>query len=445
MSERAHARERSTGPHVLVLNSGSSSIKYQLLDMGAGRRLAQGLVERIGEGTSALTHESTHESAHESQDADEPYTRHAAYPGHEAALQAVLEAFAEAGPALSGPGGPGIEPAAVGHRVVHGGDRYGDPVLIDDTVEKAIADLAPLAPLHNPANLTCIQVARRIFPRAQHVAVFDTAFHQSLPPAAHTYAVPREWAALGVRRYGFHGTSNAYVSRRAAELLGRPYDQVNTIVLHLGNGASATAVEGGRSVETSMGLTPLEGLVMGTRSGDLDPALPAFLSRVKGMHLDEIDDALNTRSGLLGLAGANDLREVWRLVDSGDPGAALAMDVYCHRIRKYVGAYHAVLLAGSGHVDAVVFTAGVGENDPRVRARSLAGLERLGISVDAARNETPGRAGRSRGSSAPHGGGHLISADGAEVAVLVIPTDEEYEIAAEALAVVTGGRRPGSP
>ena len=436
MGERAQGREDASGPYVLVLNSGSSSIKYQLLDMGAGRRLAQGLVERIGERTGALTHQA--------EGAREPYTRQDAYPGHEAALQAVLEAFAEAGPQLSGSGGGGIEPAAVGHRVVHGGDRYGDPVLIDDAVEKAIADLAPLAPLHNPANLACIEVARRVFPRASHVAVFDTAFHQTLPPAAHTYAVPREWAALGVRRYGFHGTSNAYVSRKAAELLGRPYDQVSTIVLHLGNGASATAVQGGRSVETSMGLTPLEGLVMGTRSGDLDPAVPAYLGRVEGMHLDEVNDALNTRSGLLGLAGEGDMREIWRLADSGDPAAALAIDVYCHRIRKYVGAYHAVLLAGSGRVDAVVFTAGVGEHDPRIRARSLAGLERLGISVDAARNEAPARPGPAPGSSAPHDGGRVISPEGAEVAVLVIPTDEEYEIAAESLALVTG-RAPALP
>jgi acetate kinase len=433
----------SAGPHVLVVNSGSSSIKYQLLDMGAGRRTAWGLVERIGEGTGTLTHEVA--------GADEPYTRQDAFPGHEAAMRAVVEAFARVGPALSGSAsgsaGAGIEPAVVGHRVVHGGDRYTAPVLVDDTVAEAIGDLTTLAPLHNSASLTCLQVARRVFPGTPHVAVFDTAFHQSLPAVAHTYAVPREWAAeLGVRRYGFHGTSTAYVSRRAADLLGRPYDQCNTIVLHLGNGASATAVAGGRSVETSMGLTPLEGLVMGTRSGDLDPAVPAFLGRVKGMHLEEIDEALNTRSGLLGLAGASDLREIWRLVDAGDPGAALAMEVYCHRIRKYVGAYYAVLLAGSGHVDAVVFTAGVGEHDPRVRARALAGLGRLGIRVDAARNATPAGGNRPAPASpsAPHGGGHLISPDGAEVAVLVIPTDEEFEIATESLAVVTA-RPPADP
>jgi acetate kinase len=428
----------SDGPYALVVNSGSSSIKYQLLDLGAGRRIAWGLAERIGESTGTLTHEVEGAAA--------PYTRRDAYSGHEAAMHAILEAFAAAGPALAGPGGPGIEPAVVGHRVVHGGDRYADPVLIDDTVEKAIADLAPFAPLHNPTNLTCIRVARRAFPRSPHVAVFDTAFHQSLPAAAHTYAVPRAWAAeLGVRRYGFHGTSVAYVSRRAAELLGRPYDQVTMVVLHLGNGASATAVEGGRSVDTSMGLTPLEGLVMGTRSGDLDPALPAFLARVRGMSLDDIDDALNTGSGLLGLAGANDLREVWRRADAGDDAATLAMEVYCHRLRKYVGAYYAVLLAGSGHVDAVVFTAGVGEHDPRVRARALSGLERLGIRVDPARNEAPAPEGPRRPVPAPRGGGHLISPDGAEVAVLVVPTDEEFEIATESMAVVTGqGRDPSA-
>ncbi|MGH3389424.1 MAG: acetate/propionate family kinase, partial [Actinomadura sp.] len=299
---------------VLVLNCGSSSIKYRLLAMASGERLATGLVERIGEGESTLTHRGP---------GPDPYVRTAACDDHEAGLRAVLAAFDTAGPALDGV-------VAIGHRVVHGGSRFSDPVRVDAAVERAIEELAPLAPLHNPANLEGIRVARRIFPDRPHVAVFDTAFHQTLPAAAYTYAVPKAWADdLEVRRYGFHGTSFAYVSRRAAALLGRAPDETNVIALHLGNGASATAVQGGRSVDTSMGLTPLEGLVMGTRSGDVDPALPAYLHRAAGMGIDEIDAALNERSGMLGLCGANDMREVWRRVDAGDPDARLAVGVYC--------------------------------------------------------------------------------------------------------------------
>jgi acetate kinase len=406
-----NGRVGPAGPRgrVLVLNTGSSSIKYQFLDMEPVNRLAVGLVERIGEGDSALDHQGTR-----ARRRAEPYR------DHDEGLRAMLAAFDAAGPALD-------QVTAIGHRVVHGGDRFSAPVLIDDAVERMIGEIAPLAPLHNPANLKGIQVARRMFPGLPHVAVFDTAFHQTLPPWAYTYAVPGEWAAeLGVRRYGFHGTSNAYVVRRAAALLGRPVDELNMIVLHLGNGASATAVEGGRSVDTSMGLTPLAGLVMGTRSGDVDPALPGFLHRETGMTAEEIDTALNQRSGMRGLAGANDLREVWRRVDAGDAGARLAVRVYCHRIRQYVGAYYAVL----GRVDAVVFTAGVGENDARVRASALSGLDRLGIAIDPARNE----ASESRVAGAAANTGRVVSPDGAEVAVLVIRTDEELEIATQTLA-----------
>ncbi|ETK36081.1 acetate/propionate family kinase [Microbispora sp. ATCC PTA-5024] len=383
---------------VLVLNSGSSSIKYRLIDMATRRGVSGGLVERIGERESVLTHDGVR--------VERPFA------DHDEGLRAVLDAFAEHGPALGGV-------AAVGHRVVHGGSRFVEPTLIDDAVERAIEELAPLAPLHNPANLEGIRVARRVFPRLPHVAVFDTAFHGTIPRHAHTYAVPKEWTEkLGVRRYGFHGTSAAYVSRRAAELLGRPYDEVNTIVLHLGNGASATAVRGGRSADTSMGITPLAGLVMGTRSGDVDPALPAYLNRVAGMSLPDIDTALNKESGLLGMCGANDLREVWRMVDAGDEDARLAMDVYGYRLRSYIGAYYAAL----GHVDAIVFTAGVGENDPRTRALAVTGLTRLGVAIDDERN------------AAPATGARMISPDGAEVALLVVPTDEELEIADQVAA-----------
>ncbi|WP_169944463.1 acetate/propionate family kinase [Microbispora sp. H11081] len=383
---------------VLVLNTGSSSIKYRLIDMGTRRAVAGGLVERIGEDESVLIHDGVRT---ERRVAD-----------HEEGLKAVLAAFADYGPPLDGV-------TAVGHRVVHGGSRFVTPVVIDDAVELAIQEMAPLAPLHNPANLEGIRVARRAFPTLPHVAVFDTAFHSTIPPHAHTYAVPREWTReLGVRRYGFHGTSTAYVSRRAAALLGRPYDEVNSIVLHLGNGASATAVRAGRSVDTSMGITPLAGLVMGTRSGDVDPALGAYLGRVAGMDLAGVDAALNKRSGLLGMCGVNDMREVWRLADAGDADARLALDVYGYRIRAYIGAYYAAL----GHVDALVFTGGVGQNSPRVRALATAGLTRLGIGVDPVRNEAESAEAR------------VVSPEGAEVTVLVVPTDEELEIAEQTAA-----------
>ena len=309
------------------------------------------------------------------------------------------------------------------HRVVHGGTRFSAPVRIDDGVLAAIRELSALAPLHNPVNATGIEVARQVFPLLPHVAVFDTAFHQTLPPHAYTYAVPPHWERdYGVRRYGFHGTSHAYVSRAAAGLLGRPVEDANVIVLHLGNGASATAVAGGRSVDTSMGLTPLEGLVMGTRSGDIDPAIVAHLHRTAGLDPDLVDRALNSSSGLLGLAGHSDLREVRLLVEEGDEHAALALDVFCHRVRKYVGAYMAVL----GRTDAVVFTAGIGENDAVVRARSLAGLEDLGIRIEEERNTARSRDAR------------VISADGSPVAVLVVPTDEELEMARQAVSLLDG-------
>lgn len=401
---------------VLVLNVGSSSIKYQLLELDpgagdgrdSGTRLAAGLVDRIGgSGAGTLTHK---------QPDAEPYEITDDFADHEQALEAVLGAFRDAGPDLAK-----IQLTAVGHRVVHGGSEFTQATVIDDAVLAKIEEMNPLAPLHNPANITGIESARRAFPDVPQVAVFDTAFHQTLPAAAYTYAVPSEWRErYAVRRYGFHGTSHEYVSRRAAAFLGRALADTNVIVLHLGNGASVSAVEGGRSVETSMGLTPLEGLVMGTRSGDIDPAIPAYLHRVAGLDSAAVEQALNKDSGLRGLAGSNDLRDVNKQADGGEPAAQLAIDLYCHRIRKYVGAYYAVL----GRVDAVVFTAGVGENDVRTRARSLAGLERLGIAVDAARNESGER------------GERFISPEDAEVAVLVVPTDEEIEIARQALGVV---------
>jgi acetate kinase len=367
---------------VLVVNSGSSSVKYRLL---AGERsVAGGIVERIGEpGGGAADHHD--------------------------ALGQVLDGIDLAGL------------AAVGHRVVHGGRRFVEPVLIDDRVVAAIESMIPLAPLHNPANLAGIAATRALLLGTPQVAVFDTAFHHTLPDAAATYAIDARVAErFGIRRFGFHGISHACVARRTAEVLDRPLADLNVITLHLGNGASACAVAGGRSVATSMGLTPLEGLVMGTRSGDLDPAVVFHLHRVGGLAVDEIDDLLNHRSGLLGLAGENDMRRVLAARADSDPAAALAFDVYCYRVRSYVGAYYAQL----GRVDAITFTAGVGEHNPEVRAAALAGLGRLGVEVDESRNQR----------NAP-----VISPDGAEVLVCVIPTDEEREIATQALATVAAG------
>ena len=355
---------------VLVINCGSSSLKWSVVDPAAGTTIAGGTIQRVTD--------------------------------HAAALSSVLE---EA---------PLGELAAVVHRVVHGGERYSAPVLINDAVLQSIRDLSVLAPLHNPVNADGIEVAREALPDLPHVAVFDTAFHSTLPAHAYTYAVPRAW---NVRRYGFHGTSHAYVSREAARLLGRAVDGFSVIVLHLGNGASASAVRDGQSIDTSMGLTPLEGLVMGTRSGDVDPALVLHLRRTLNLSTDEIDKALNSGSGLLALAGDNDMREVHRRVEAADAAAVLALEVYCYRIKKYVGAY----LAALGGADAIAFTAGVGENDAIVRARSLAGLERLGIEIDPTRNEA---------------GGPLVSTDASAVQVLVVPTDEELEMATQTAALV---------
>ncbi len=385
-----HSPDRT---RVLVLNSGSSSVKYQLLDMTDGGRLAAGIVERVGEGE---------------------------VPDHTAALDRVSAELSAQGLGLDSPA-----LAAVGHRVVHGGTRFTEPTLITDEVLAEIEKLVPLAPLHNPANVTGIKVARALRPDLPQVAVFDTAFHATMPEYAARYAIDVDTAdRYGVRRYGFHGTSHAYVSRAVADLLGEDLADLNTIVLHLGNGASASAVASGVCVETSMGLTPLEGLVMGTRSGDLDPAAIFHLARVGRMSVDEIDALLNKHSGLIGLCGDNDMREIGRRMGEGDRDAQLAFDVYVHRLRKYVGAYTAVL----GRVDALAFAAGVGENSAAVREATLRGLGGLGIEVDTVRNAL-------RGS-----GGRLISTERSAVAVAVVPTDEELEIATQTYRLVSAER-----
>lgn len=369
---------------VLVLNAGSSSLKYQLIDVRAETTLARGLIERVTD--------------------------------HGAALDQALAEIAVEGHSLD-------DLAAVGHRVVHGGARFSDPTLITDEVVDAIEDLAPLAPLHNPPALLGIRAARALFPQVPQVAVFDTAFHQSIPPEAYTYAVPAAWREESrVRRYGFHGTSIAYVTRRAATLLRRLVNETNLVVLHLGNGCSAAAVQGGRSVDTSMGLTPLEGLVMGTRSGDVDPALGAYLARVAGLDHTAYDTALNKESGLLGLAGVSDFREVLERRANGDSAAGLAFDVVLHRLLKYVGAY----AVGLGRVDALVLTGGIGEHAAPLRAALIGRLQLLGMVLDEAAN-------------AASSGERAITTAASAVPALVIPTNEELEIARQAAEVVRLG------
>lgn len=393
----------------LIINSGSSSLKYQLIQLDGEETLASGIIDRIGEPTSTVLHTS----------AGEKHEKHLPIADHTAALRVVTEAFAEYGPDLAF-----SPPVVIGHRVVHGGSRFTGPTLVTDEVIADIEELSALAPLHNPANLEGIRASQRIFVGVPQVVVFDTAFHQTLPPEAYTYAIDRELAAqYKIRRYGFHGTSHKYVSEQAALFLDRPLSSLKTIVLHLGNGASAAAIDGGRSIDTSMGLTPLEGLVMGTRSGDLDPAILFHLHRQAGLGFDELDSLLNRGSGLLGLTGTGDMRDVQAAAATGDATAEAALAVWRHRIRHYVGAYVAQL----GGLDALVFTAGVGENNALLRRRALAGLEFLGIEIDNDRNELSSREAR------------VISPEGARVTVLVIPTNEELEIARQAMSVVAAG------
>ena len=393
-----------TNSLVLVINSGSSSVKYQLVDAAGGEAVASGIVERIGEDDGIVTHHcGTETIEHRGPIRD-----------HAEGLALAFGMFEQSGYPLSGAG-----VRSVGHRVVHGGEVFYKPTVITDEVVEQISRLSALAPLHNPANVTGIESARALLPDVPQVAVFDTAFFHGLPAAASTYAIDLDLAREhGIRRYGFHGTSHKYVSGQAAEFLGRDVAELNQIVLHLGNGASASAILRGTAIDTSMGLTPLEGLVMGTRSGDIDPGIVLHLRRSAGMNVDDIDDLLNRRSGLKGLSGVNDFRALGQLIDDGNTAAQLAYDVYIHRLRRYIGAY----LIELGGADVITFTAGVGENSASVRADALRGLGRFGIAVDDARNTAKSRVAR------------RISPDSAEVAVLVVPTNEELAIARAALA-----------
>ena len=393
-------------PSVLVINSGSSSIKYQLIDIATEKTSASGLVERIGEAAPHLSHAHAGRTIERDIDARD----------HRAALDHIISVLDEVGPRLADSG-----IVAVGHRVVMGGRDIDGPVLIDSEVLDTIERVSPLAPLHNPANLATIVAMMELFPGLPHVAVFDTAFFHDLPAAAALYAIDHDLAERhGVRRYGFHGTSHQYVAAKTADVLGRSQVGLRQIVLHLGNGASASAVVDGRAVDTSMGLTPLEGLVMGTRAGDIDPAVVFHLARVAGMDLAQIDQLLNKRSGMLGLTGASDMREVHRLVADGNPEARVGLDVYVHRIKKYLGAYTAIM----GGLDTLTFTAGVGEHDAIVRSETTADLEVLGITVANDLN--------SAASDQPR----VISPPDSTVTVLVVPTNEELAIARQVISLI---------
>lgn len=385
---------------ILVINSGSSSLKYRVFDLPQGDVVLAGSIERIGESLDG---------------------RHAGVGAadHAEALSTVFLALSDAG----------IDDIdAVGHRVVHGGHEFSQPTLVTDQVLEAITALSNLAPLHNPANVAAIAAARKHFPRIPHIAVFDTAFHHTIPPEAYTYAIDREVAReFGIRRYGFHGTSHEAASHRAASFLQRPIESLKQIILHLGNGASMTAVEGGKSVDTSMGMTPLEGLVMGSRAGDIDPGALIHLLRTGHYTAESLDDLLNERSGLLGMSGLRDIRDLLHAIEAGDADSDLALDVYVHRIRHYLGAY----LVELGGADVIVFTGGIGEHRPQVRSRILESCEWLGISLDHAANggvmlaETDGIA--------------RISAADSATEVLVVAADEESAIAAQTMSILAPG------
>ena len=388
---------------ILLLNCGSSSIKYQLLDPAVGVPQAVGIVQRIGQEVSTITHEVGEAEYHD----ERPFANHTE------AVAAVVAMFRDHGPSLA-------HVTAVGHRVVHGGAKLVHSTLIDDGVVAQLEELSGLAPLHNPPAIAGIRGAQEVLPDVPHVAIFDTAFFGSLPPEAYTYAIDIDLAAQhGIRKYGFHGTSHSYVSRKVAEVLGKDYSALNQIVCHLGNGASISAIKDGQPVETSMGLTPLQGLMMGTRSGDIDPGIHAYLYR-SGMTIDEIDNLLNKKSGLLGMSGSNDMRDVGDKAAAGDEAAQLALDVYVHRLVSYIGSYMAIL----GGVDAVAFTAGVGENAAAIREAVVTRLHNLGFHLDAERNAVRSKEPR------------LISTDDSPVKVLVVPTNEELQMAREVKAVV---------
>jgi acetate kinase len=407
---------------ILVINSGSSSIKYRLFDMTDKSVLASGVLEQIGETRSRLTHQTRNV-----QGKMDDIATTDAVADHRAGFQLIGTVLSQSG-ALRDT----TELSGIGHRVVHGGDEFKEPTLINKKVINTIRRLVPLAPLHNPANLLGIEVAMQSAPQVPQVAVFDTAFHQSIPEHAFRYAIPQNlYEKHHVRRYGFHGTSHHYVAKQAAGLMARSLNSLNLITLHLGNGASATAVKAGESIDTSMGMTPLEGLIMGTRSGDIDPAIIFYLKRKTDLTRDEVESILNKDSGLKGICGINDMREIQKLAEAGNSLAQLAIVMFCYRIKKYIGAYYALL----ERLDALVFTAGIGENSPLIRAGSCQGLSHLGIDVDNEKNDR-----RSEGA-------FEIQSRDSQVKILVVPTNEELEIAEQTVACICikGSRNCGRP
>lgn len=395
---------------ILVLNSGSSSVKYQLFNMDDEHVLAKGVVQRIGIDNSFLEHENSK---------GKEVTIEADIPNHATGIKMVIDVLLDKE--------HGVlenmdEISAVGHRVVHGGEKFAESTLITDEVLKQIEEVSDLAPLHNPHNLTGIKVCEELLPGKPQVAVFDTAFHQTMPKKAFMYALPYEYyQKYGVRRYGFHGTSHKYVAQRVAHLMGQPLEDLKIVTCHLGNGASLAAVDGGKSVDTSMGLTPLEGLVMGTRCGDIDPAIIPFIMAKEGLSVEEIDDVMNKKSGLYGVSGiSNDSRDVEEAAAEGNERAQIALDIFNYRVRKYIGAYTAAM----GGVDAIVFTAGIGENAKEIREAIIGDLKFLNITIDKEAND-------SRGKEVE------ISTKDSKVKVFVIPTNEELMIARDTKEIIS--------
>ncbi len=399
---------------ILVINTGSSSIKYKLFSTENYAVLASGNLEKIGE-----IDEGRHTHVVSCQGSEKKLILCDPISDHTEGLNKIVSLMTDPETGV-------IRKVsaidAVGHRVVHGAESFQEPTIINNQVLDAIKANIPLAPLHNPANILGIEVAQKIFSAAIQVAVFDTAFHHSIPPKAHLYALPYKlYSSLKVRRYGFHGTSHHYVAEEAARLLNKPLSELNLITIHLGNGSSMTAIEKGKSVDTSMGMTPLEGLIMGTRSGDIDPSLPSFLVENANMSIAEIQTLLNKQSGLKGICDMNDMRDIIAAIEKGDERALTALEMYVYRIKKYIGAFLAVL----GEIDAIVFTAGIGEHVPEIRARVCNGLEKLGIILDKAKNESVANKPRE------------IQATESPTHIFVIPTDEELKIARETLRLIS--------
>ncbi|NLL36244.1 MAG: acetate kinase [Fretibacterium sp.] len=394
---------------ILVINCGSSSLKYQLFDMEKENVLAKGLVERIGIEGSQIKHTKT---------GMEPVVQVTAIPDHKVGIKLVLDSLLDKDHGVLS---SLDELTAVGHRVVHAGEKFATSVRLDPKVMDALKECIPLAPLHNPANIMGIEAVTSALPNIPQVGVFDTAFHQTMPDYAFMYGLPYGYyEKYGVRRYGFHGTSHYYVSHRAAEILQKPVEKLKIVTCHLGNGSSITAVKGGRSVDTSMGFTPLAGVIMGTRSGDIDPALINFIAQAENLDVKEIDGMLNKKSGMLGLSGlSSDLRDVEDAASRGEPRAKLAIAVLAYGIKKYIGAYAAAM----GGLDVLVFTAGIGENSATIRSRVCDGLEFLGVELDQEKNDV-----RSKEAE--------ISTVGSKVRVLVVPTNEELVIARDTKRLV---------